>query len=240
MSREIEIELHAYVDGELSPEQQAEMLAEMQRDPELARQVCEIQNLKSRLKLAYDTPPGMPRDKPTKNRPYIQSIAAGFLLLAIGLSGGWLLHDQLPTTSRIVLLDPEGLGQAPATAESPETRIVFHLTQADPQVSGELLEEIEQMMSTFREQGRPLRVEIVSHSKGLSLVRQRLSQHKNRIAKMARSYPNLTFVACSNTIQRLKVERGIEVQLVPQAKLTPSGVTHVVKRQKQGWSYIRV
>jgi len=240
MNRESDFELQAYVDGELSPEQQAELLEAMQHNPELARQACELQNLKSQLKLAYANPPGLPQSTKSLNRPTLHNMAAGILLLTIGLFGGWLLHEQLPSSSRLVLLDPDGRGEAPAVTENGETRIVFHLTQDDPQVSAELLEEIDQMMAAYREQGRPLRVEIVSHSDGLNLVRQQLSQHKQRIAAMAEHYPNLTFVACSNTIQRLKVERGIEVKLVPQARITPSGVSHVVKRQKQGWAYIRV
>jgi len=36
------------------------------------------------------------------------------------------------------------------------------------------------------------------------------------------------------------VERGIEVKLIPDAEVIDSGVSHVVKRQREGWSYIRV
>jgi intracellular sulfur oxidation DsrE/DsrF family protein len=81
---------------------------------------------------------------------------------------------------------------------------------------------------------------VVGHSEGLGLLRERLSQHKDRIRQLAGQYANLTFVACQNTINRLKVERGIEVKLVPDAEVIDSGVSHVVKRQKEGWSYIRV
>jgi intracellular sulfur oxidation DsrE/DsrF family protein len=96
------------------------------------------------------------------------------------------------------------------------------------------------MLAAYQSDGRPLRVEIVGHSEGLGLLRDRLSQHKERIHRLSREYSNLTFVACQNTIDRLRVEQGIEVKLIPDAEVIDSGVSHVVKRQKQGWSYIRV
>ncbi len=240
MSIKSDIELHAYIDGELSADQQAEILDTMQQDPDLAHQVCEINNLKQQLKLAYANPPGLPVDAGTNGGFQYGSLVAGLLLLMVGLFSGWLLHEQLPNDSRLVLLDPDGRGVSPAVAANRETRIVFHLTQPDQEVIGELLDEIEAMLSSYREQRRPLRVEIVSHGEGLGLVRERLSRHKKRIAQLARRYRNLTFVACQNTVRRLRVEQGIEVKLIPEAKPTPSGVTHVVKRQKEGWTYIRV
>ena len=138
------------------------------------------------------------------------------------------------------MLDAQGRGQAPATADSEETRIVFHLTNSDQQLAGELLDEVERMLVSYQADRRPLRVEVVSHSDGLTLLRDSLSQHKARIHNMAGRFGNLTFVACRNTIERLRVEHGIEVKLIPDAEVIDSGVSHVVKRQKQGWSYIRV
>ena len=165
-------------------------------------------------------------------------------MLAVGLLSGWVLHGGSTAGtaegSRFVVLDPEGRGQAPAVTEDEETRIVFHLTNPDPMVAGELLDEVETMLQAYKADGRPLRVEVVSHSDGLELLRKSLTVHESRIHELADDYTNLTFVACKNTINRLRVDHGIEVQLVPDAEITDSGVSHVVKRQKQGWSYIRV
>jgi len=111
---------------------------------------------------------------------------------------------------------------------------------ADPMVAGELLDEVETMLHAYQADDRPLRVEVVSHADGLELLRQSLTVHESRIHELAEAYDNLTFVACKNTIDRLRVNHGIEVQLVPDAEVTDSGVSHVVKRQQQGWSYIRV
>lgn len=244
MRSEDDLELNAFVDGELSPDQQAELLESMRSDPDLARQACELGQLKAQVRLAYADPPRRQTQSQTKAGASWQAIAAGFVLLAFGLVSGWLLHANAPglgiEANRFVVLDPEGRGQAPAAAGDAETRIVFHLTDPDQTVAGELLDEVEVMLAAYRADGRALRVEVVSHSEGLNLLRDRLSRHKARIHDLAGQFSNLTFVACQNTINRLKVEHGIEVKLVPDAEVIDSGVNHVVKRQKEGWSYIRV
>ncbi|MGB5611305.1 MAG: hypothetical protein WBM67_01490 [Sedimenticolaceae bacterium] len=244
MSTNDDLELNAFVDAELSPDQQAEMLESMRSDPELARRACELGQLKAQLRLAYATPPQPRRRSAAKVKASWQAIAAGFALAVFGLISGWLLHANAPGLGtggdRFVVLDPDGRGQAAAVAESEETRIVFHLTNPDQTVAGELLDEVEGMLAAYQADGRPLRIEVVGHSEGLDLLRERLSQHGERIHRLAQQYSNLTFVACRNTIDRLKVEQGIEVKLIPDAEVIDSGVSHVVTRQQQGWSYIRV
>lgn len=239
-----ELDLNAFIDGELSPDQQAELLESLRDDPELARQACELGQLKAQLRLAYAQPPRPRRRVVAKVRASWQAIAAGAALLAVGLVSGWLLHagaeQRAGDVNRFAVLDPQGRGQQPATADEDETRIVFHLTDPDQAVAGELLEDVEAMLEAYESDRRPMRVEIVSHGEGLGLLREGLSQHKARIHRMAARYANLTFVACRNTIDRLRVERGIEVKLIPDAEVIDSGVDHVVKRQKEGWSYIRV
>jgi intracellular sulfur oxidation DsrE/DsrF family protein len=238
-----DLELNAYIDGELSQDQQAEMLEAMRETPELARRACELSQLKAQMRLAYANPPQPRRSSGSGHRGNWPAVAAGVALLGVGMISGWLMHASVPgdgMAQRFVVLDPDGRGQAVAGAEDEDTRIVFHLTQADQAVAGELLDEVEHMLDAYEADGRALRVEVVSHSDGLDLLRERLSQHKGRIAAMAERYANLTFVACKNTIDRLRVEQGIEVRLIPGAEVIDSGVSHVVKRQREGWSYIRV
>lgn len=239
MSTDHDLLLQAYVDGELGADQQAELLEALERDPALARRACELENLKRQVRLAYADLPGAGAAAADRRRSPIPALAAGLVLLAFGGLAGWSLHPGT-ASDRLVLLDAQGRGQAPAVAENRETRIVFHLKSPDQAAAGELLDEIERLLLAYESAGRPLRVEIVSHGEGLALLRERLTAHRDRIKHLARAFDNLTFVACLNTMERLRVEHGIEVRLLPEAEVTRSGVSHVVKRQREGWSYIRV
>ncbi len=242
MRAEDDLELNAYVDGELSPDQQAELLESMRSDPDLARHACELGQLKAQLRLAYADPP-KPRQGVAKVGASWRAIAAGFALLGLGLVSGWLLHANAPGLGiqgdRFVMLDPDGRGQAPALTEG-ETRIVFHLTNPDQPVAGELLDEVELMLGAYQSTVARCASRWSATATACSLLRESLSQHAARIHQLAGRFENLTFVACQNTINRLKVEHGIEVKLVPDAEVIDSGVSHVVNRQKEGWSYIRV
>jgi intracellular sulfur oxidation DsrE/DsrF family protein len=239
-----DLDLNAYIDGELSHDQETEILEAMRENPELAKEICQLGQHKAQLRIAYANPPRPQRQVMRQMQRSWRAIAAGISLLAMGLVGGLLLSDisrkPVVDNARFVVLDADGRGQAPAVAESEETRIVFHLTNSDPMVAGELLDEVESMLQAYAADGRPLRVEVVSHSDGLDMLRQSLTAHADRIHGLAGAYGNLTFVACKNTIDRLRVDHGIEVKLLPDAEVTESGVSHVVRRQKQGWSYIRV
>jgi len=240
MRKNDELEINAYVDGELSDEDRIEMLAAMRANPELAREACELTNLKSQLQLAYANPPGIDKCSASQRRSPWTAIAASLVMLSAGLTGGWMMGNSPATAERFVMLDAGGRGQAPATAESPETRIVFHLTTPDQTEAGELLADVEQMLQAYERDGRPLRVEIVSHGEGLDLLRTRLSQHQEKIHRLSSVFENLTFVACKNTIERVEISEGIEINILPDAEIIDSGVNHVVKRQKEGWAYIRV
>lgn len=230
-------ELHALVDGELPPDQQAEVLEALRQSPALAREACELRQLKAQIQAAYPLPEAEPAAKPSRAS---RGAVAAAMVVAMVISGvsGWQLH-QAADAQRVVLLDSNGRGQAPAAAKSEETRIVVHVTGDDMNRASDLLDEVEGLLAAYKEEGRPLRVEVVSHGKGLALLREGLSTQKDRIRKLSREYPNLTFVACMNTIERLRVEKGIEVKLVPEADVTRAGIARVLKRRREGWTYIK-
>ena len=231
--------LNALLDNELSSEERASMLNELQLDKELSAEFCELRMVKDAVQLAHlDLP--IPEHYGQKKKSYWMSLVAGGLLFVIGVLLGGVSQLQSIDEKRFAILDPAGLGSAPAVAVNKEMRIVFHLTQPDLLVADELLHEVEQVLSDYKQQALPLRVEVVANNDGLNFLREGLTVHSDRINSLAEAYPNLTFVACENTIRRLHVENGIEVVLLPEAEVTESGISHVAKRQQEGWAYIRL
>lgn len=238
--------LNALIDGEFPPEEKAELLARLQRDEDLNKQACETRALKEQVRNAYRhmDPPTRQNVPQSRSNPGLAA-AAGLVLLIFGAVLGWGLRNDTPVTGaggeeRFALIDPDGLGQQVADPANGETRIVFHVTSPDLTTASELLDEVESLLGQYQRSDRLLRVEIVAHAEGLSLLQSNLSQHKRRISQLAGNFQNLTFVACRNTMDRVAVEKGYEVVLLPEAEVTESGVAHVVLRQRQGWAYIQV
>jgi intracellular sulfur oxidation DsrE/DsrF family protein len=233
--------VHAYVDGELAQSERAALLARANGDPALQATICRLAALKEQVRLAYQDPPLPGRAR--SGRPWCltgaRAATAAAAALLLGLAGGWLLHHAPVTADRLVLLDSEGRGAAPATADSPELRLVVHVASADQAKAGNVLDEVESLLEAYERDGQPLRVEVIANGEGLNLLRAGFTDHAQRIHDLSRRYSNLTFVACKNTMDRLRAAHGIEVRLVPDAEVTESGVSRVVQRQRQGWGYLQ-
>ena len=253
---DMETQLHAVVDGECDADLLLDIFTRMQRDPDYAAKGCEIARAKDLVRLAYADiePPSRPTDarKPVATRrrrrrvspfwkPFVLGATAATMLLALGL--GWLAAVWLPAErplNRFVLLDPDGSGQAPANPMREETRILFQVTDPDQAQAGKILDDVEKLLTTYATKGKALRVELVAHGEGLTLFRERLSRHAERIARLAQTYNNLTFVACRNSMSRIGAQQGFPVLLLPHVRIIESATHHVAERQEQGWAYIRL
>ena len=237
------------VDNEFPASERAEILAHLQYDEEGKQRVCEISHLKDRVKTAYSDIP-QPLAESVKSRTtnfslYRMAASLFFALIVIGLgfvgfNNSLNSESQGPTTQRIIMLDPDGRGQKLSQNNSDELKIVFHVSNTTRLNADELLDDIESLLEQSIQNNQQIRVEVVAHAAGLDLLRDRLSTEKPRITAMSKQYPELTFVACLNTVDRIKREKGIDVKLISEAVSTRSGVAHVVMRQQQGWLYIQV
>lgn len=77
-------------------------------------------------------------------------------------------------------------------------------------------------------------IEVVAHGEGIGPVTRTNTVLADRIAAL--TTPRVTFVACENTMRRLKIQKN---DLVTVAGTVDSGVAEVVRLQEAGWSYIK-
>ena len=102
-----ETELHAYLDGELSPERMAEVAAHLRDDPQTAARLAHYETQRQALHAAFDPlldealPSALTRltAAPAANaalwqRWRLPQLAAGIALLLLGASAGWLGHAR--------------------------------------------------------------------------------------------------------------------------------------------------
>ncbi len=127
----------------------------------------------------------------------------------------------------------------PQSIADSTVKVLIHVSQANAAHSPETLDEIESLVRYYREQHQTARVEVVINAGGLDLVRVETTRFAERIRRMQRDYDNLTFAACQNTIDRLRREHGITARLLPGVTVIDSGVAQIMRRQQQGWAYIR-
>ncbi len=110
-------------------------------------------------------------------------------------------------------------------------RVVFELTSANPEVWSGVLKNIENLRNAL---GPTTQVEVVVHGAGLSFLMGTNTGQADQMKHLADQ--GVIFAACRNTMKRQNVSAG---QLLPFATTVDSGVAEVVRRQTEGWAYLR-
>ncbi len=222
----IDTELNALADGELGNQRSESLLAAMERDPRLQAELCEVHRIKDLIRHAYpletDAPVAAPR-----RQGWTRTLAAAVLLLVGSFAGGWLLAPRLPSAP----------GFAMDQSSTKPNRVILYLGESSPAKFRKTLGKAEQLFQQYRD--TKVRVTIVTSAGGVDLLRASTTPFGSQIRQLARRYESLQFVACNNTIYRMKQE-GKPVELLDEADTAPSAVAYVVDHLRKGWSYIAI
>ena len=110
-------------------------------------------------------------------------------------------------------------------------KIVFDFVKAD---TADFRVMVIQIKNVLKEDPNTS-MEVVCYGPGLMMLVSDKTNVTNEMEELQKN-PNVSFVACANTMRRLKVEKS---QLVPFAKIIPVAMLELSMRQKEGWSYIK-
>lgn len=231
--------LNAFVDGELAADERTRAMALLESDAEFKLRTCELRTLKDRVKGAYAEVPAAPA-RPLSRRigPGLKQALAAGLLLALGVGGGWMARDWKglePGYDRLAGL-PGGYRAITLAEQVDADKVILHLDSGAPERLAAVLNLADKLLA---EKGASGRVEIVVNSFGLDLLRSDVTPLAGRIEDMARQHANLSFVACGQTVARLK-RGGVKVELLPVAHTASSVISEIVTRMEQGWVYVKV
>jgi hypothetical protein len=224
--------LNSYIDGELGDDDARRLLEQLQHDAKLSMRLAHLREVHDMLKMSYaDVKPPTRCDNSVRwKMPH--SLVAG-LLLVVGVSIGWIASSSLP--EKPVL---------PQISQQPSAggvwRIVMHISTVDEYMQNAMLEETENFLKEFEKNGQKAEVEIVASGAGLALLMTNRTSYAQRISNLQRKYSNLTFTACNRSMQRIAEIQEDEVELLPNTHVAVSGISEILKRQQEGWHYIRI
>ena len=118
-----------------------------------------------------------------------------------------------------------------ASAPNQRHQVIFQFTSEGEEQATSLLNNIENIQQALG--ADRVQIEVAAHGKGLSLLTKE-SSVAARLEKIAGT--GVVFAACENTMKRKKIGKE---QLLPSATTVDSGVAEVVRKQAQGWAYIK-
>ncbi|MBD3781574.1 MAG: DsrE family protein [Micrococcales bacterium] len=121
-----------------------------------------------------------------------------------------------PSRTPADLLDPAG--------------VVIHLDEDGP---GKQEGVLRNTTNLLEEVAAGTAIELVAHGPGMSILLAG-SEHADTVRSLHTR--GVGFVACANTMARMGVERD---QLHEAASIASSGLAQLVRRQQQGWVYLR-
>jgi intracellular sulfur oxidation DsrE/DsrF family protein len=118
-------------------------------------------------------------------------------------------------------------------------RLVVQVNVNDPATMNLALNNVSNAAQHYSEIGQKVGIEVVVFGPGLHMLRDDTSPVKARIKSMSETMPQLTFSACGNTRENMAKAEAKDIPLIPQAKVTKSGVVRLMELQERGWSYLR-
>ena len=118
-----------------------------------------------------------------------------------------------------------------AQAAAPKNRALFAVTDNDPARWNMILNNIQNLRDGVG--GEPVEVELVAYGPGIILLKSD-SPLKQRIAELVKSGVKVN--ACQNTMNVMKLTAP---EMLTEIGYVPSGVVEVMRKQQQGWAYIR-
>jgi len=140
-----------------------------------------------------------------------------------------------PSTSRRAVATSLALAAAgvavPASAASVQYKAVFQVSDADPAKWNMTLNNMRNAQADLGAEN--LLIELVAYGPGIGILKAD-AEVAGRVGEAAQA--GIKVLACENTMRGMKLTRA---QLNPQAGSVPSGVGHLIRRQSEGYAYIR-
>ena len=236
--------LGAFVDHELACSDKRTLAEEIRTNPEMAERAQALLNLKTSIKQAY------PDSATSKNshdssagklgrKFFKQSIAAsvimtcGLLLGSLFNSASFSGHQQTVAAGDSLF----GIKVNPVTHD--DNKVLLHVSTAELDKLDFLLTKTERLLLDSKNSNYPLNIEVIANSKGINLLRKDTTPYAKRIQKLQRQYENLQFIACKNTIQRLK-KKDQNIQMLNGVKADRPALDTIINRMDKGWTYVKI
>ena len=150
------------------------------------------------------------------------------LAVAVALLGGHVAFLQVRAA----------MGAKQPESETTTHKVAIQVNQNERGVMELALNNAQNIRDYYRSKGEDVTIEIVTYGPGLYMLRAE-SPLKSRISVFALETPNLTFSACGVTQANMSRAEGKPIELLSEAKVTPSGVVRLMELQSQGYAYIR-
>ena len=115
--------------------------------------------------------------------------------------------------------------------QAAKQKVIFQVSDADPAKWGLALNNARNVQTELGKEN--VLIEIVAYGPGLGMLKAE-SKVEARLAQALED--NVGLIACENTMLNTKTTKA---DMYSGIAYVPAGVTHLMKRQRESWAYIR-
>lgn len=236
--------LGAFVDDELACSDKRVIAEEIKTNADMASRTQALLDLKTSIKQAYPESEVVEKTnkslgKRFKKRFLTQSIAAS-VMVSIGLIIG-SIFGQAPSQNpyQPVTAGDSIFGIKVQPVSHHANKVLLHITSSELNKIDFLLSKTERMLLDSKNSNNPLNIEVIANSGGIDFLKKTNSPYAERILSLQQQYDNLQFIACKNTLRRLR-KNGNNIQMVDGVKQDRPALDTIVNRMNDGWTYVKI
>jgi hypothetical protein len=127
-----------------------------------------------------------------------------------------------------------------SSAQAGQThRLALQISDDDPGKMNAVLNVAANVSKYYSDKGDEVEIEIVAFNAGLNMLRADKTPVMTRLKSFKQGMPNVSFMACQNTLDTMARNEGKEPPLVDNAQLVPAGVVTLIELQEKGWTIVR-
>ncbi len=143
-----------------------------------------------------------------------------------------LLHAALGAASLIAIF--------PAAAEAAEThRLALQISDDDPVKMRAVLDVAANVSRHYSGQGEDVEIAVVAFNGGLDMLLDDRSPVRERLVNFLKSMPNVSFIACGNTLETLAAKEGRRPPLLEGISVAQVGVAALMDLAEKNWTIVR-
>jgi uncharacterized protein len=110
-------------------------------------------------------------------------------------------------------------------------KVVIQLSSNDTLVWKGLMNNLKHLKFGW---GDSVQIEVVAHGFGIEMLMTAKTTQQKKIAEFKNM--GIVFVACENTLREKNISKEL---IIHEVDFVPMGIGEIVKKQEQGWSYIK-
>ncbi len=118
-------------------------------------------------------------------------------------------------------------------------RLALQISDSDPAKMNAVLNVAANVSKYYSDKGDEVEIQIVAFNAGLNMLRADKSPVLGRLKDFKQGMPNVSFIACENTLAAMTRAEGKEPPLVDNATRVPAGVVTLIELGEKGWTIVR-